>query len=76
MRLQGKTVMNGYKRHNNERTAAVDDEKWKGRSMKEKVEKNMVKEQPEKMCRIERDEGDSAGKVKRRKFNGKIGRNR
>jgi hypothetical protein len=33
MRLQGKTIMNGYKRHNNEGTAAVDEKKWK-----EKVE--------------------------------------
>jgi hypothetical protein len=31
MRLQGKTIMNGYKRHNNEGTAA-DDEKI-GRKM-------------------------------------------
>ena len=42
MQLQGKTVMKGYKRENNEETAVVDEKsgkkEWKGKNMLEQVE--------------------------------------
>jgi hypothetical protein len=63
MRLQGKTIMKGYKRQNNERTAAVDEKKWK-----EKAKGRSMKEQLRKTCRKEHVEGKRAGKSKREKI--------
>lgn len=40
--------MNEYKGQNSEGTAAAEEKKWKGMSMKKQVEKNTVKEQVEK----------------------------